>query len=370
MHGGVLVVFIAVVGARFVVPLTIPRWPLPGIIASLVLDAVDHSIFQSFGYDPPEYQNYDKAMDTYYLAVAYLTTLRNWAILPAYGVGRFLYFYRLAGVVLFELTHVRALLLIFANTFEYFFIAYEGVRGRWDASRWRLRTWIYLAGTIWIVVKLPQEWWIHIAKLDFTDTLADYAWFGPLILAALGVLALVLWFVVRPRTAPPDWPVKLRADPLPEEIDTAAEVAAWEAATGRLVSWATLERVVLVGLLSVLFAQVLPGVDASATEVFGGVSVFVVINAAMVLAMHRRAHSIESMAVNFLARIGVNVVLVIIEGWLLDRVGGTLSYGHTLFFVLLISLLTTMHDRWYPVYDWRRTQQRSGPTTPAAAAVN
>jgi len=128
--------------------------------------------------------------------------------------------------------------------------------------------------------------------------------------------------------------------------------------------------VVLVGLLSVLFAQVLPGVDASPTEVFVGVSLFVVINAALVLAMHRRSHSSESMAVNFLARIGVNVALDIIEGWLLGRVGGTLSYGHALFFVLLLSLLTTMHDRWYPVYDWRRTQERSGPTTPTASAMN
>jgi hypothetical protein len=370
MHGGVLVVFIAVVGARFLVPLTIPRWPLPGVLASLVLDAVDHTIFQSFGYDPPAYQNYDKAMDTYYLAVAYLATLRNWSILPAFGVGRFLYFYRLAGVVLFELTHVRALLLIFANTFEYFFIAYEGVRTRWDARRWRLQRWVYVAATIWIVIKLPQEWWIHVAKLDFTDTLQEYAWFGPLILAALGVLAGVLWFVVRPRTAPPDWPFKVEADPLPEEIDSAAEVAAWDAAGGRLLSWATLERVALVGLLSVLFAQVLPGVEASPTEVFVGVSVFVLINAAMVLAMHRRSHAIESLSVMFLVRICVNVALVIVEGWILGRVGGTLSYGHTLFFVLLLSLVTTMHDRWYPVYDWRRTHERWGPVAPATPVAN
>jgi hypothetical protein len=127
--------------------------------------------------------------------------------------------------------------------------------------------------------------------------------------------------------------------------------------------------VVLVGLLSVLFAQVLPGVDASPTEVFVGVSVFVLINAMMVLAMHRRSHSIESLAVTFLVRICANVALVIIEGWVLGRVGGSLSYGHTLFFVLLLSLVTTMHDRWYPVYDWRRTQQQSGPTAPATSAV-
>jgi hypothetical protein len=36
------------------------------------------------------------------------------------------------GVVLFELSQLRVLLLLFANTFEYFFAFYEGVRLRWD----------------------------------------------------------------------------------------------------------------------------------------------------------------------------------------------------------------------------------------------
>ena len=86
-----------------------------------MLDGIDQSIFQAFGYDPPGYQGYDKAMDVYYLAIAYLATMRNWVSIPAYRIGQFLYFYRLVGVVAFELTpdagpapdlpeHVRVLL--------------------------------------------------------------------------------------------------------------------------------------------------------------------------------------------------------------------------------------------------------------------
>jgi hypothetical protein len=362
VQGGVLAVFLVVVGARFLVPLAIPRWPLPGVLASLVLDAVDHSVFQAFGYDPPEYQGYDKAMDTYHLAIAYMATLRNWSSVPAFGVGRFLYFYRLAGVVLFELTQVRAMLLVFANTFEYFFIAYEGMRSRWDPRRWGRRRWVLVAAAIWVLVKLPQEWWIHVARLDFTDAVADHTWFGPLVLAGLAVLGLVVWFVVRPRLAPPDWPLRLAADPLPAPVDSAAGAAAWTAATGRLASWATVEKVVLVGLLCVLFAQVLPGVDAGATAVFVGAAAFVVINAALTLAVHRRARSVESLTVTFLVRTGVNALLVVVEGLLLDRVGGHLTYGHALFFVLLLSLLVTMHDRWHPVYEWRCAQHPATPT--------
>ena len=122
---GVDYVFVAVVGSRFLLPLLIPRYPLPAVIGCLLLDGVDQTIFQAFGYDPPGYQSYDKAMDVYYLAIAYLATMRNWASMPAYDVGRFLYFYRLVGVVVFELSQVRAMLLVFPNTFEYFFIAYE-----------------------------------------------------------------------------------------------------------------------------------------------------------------------------------------------------------------------------------------------------
>lgn len=361
MHGGVLAVFLLVVGARFLVPLTIPKWPLPGVLASLVLDAVDHSIFQAFGYDPPEYQGYDKAMDAYYLAIAYLTTLRNWSALPAFELGRFLYFYRLVGVVAFELAQLRWLLLVFANTFEYFFVAYEAVRARWDPRRWRWRTWLTVAAAIWIVVKLPQEWWIHVAKRDLTDTIGEHPRLGVAILAGLGVLAAVAWFVVRPRTAPADWPHRLTADPVPQQIDSAATVAAWTATHGRMVSWVTLERIVLVGLLSVLFAQVLPGVEASPPAVFVGVGAFVAINIALTHAVYRRSRSIPSLAAAFGVRVAANVALVLVEGQLLDRIGGELSYAHTLFFVFLLSLLLTMHDRWHPVYDWRRDQQAGEP---------
>ena len=119
----------------FLIPLLIPRWPLPAIIGCLVLDAVDQTIFQAFGYDPPGYQSYDKAMDVFYLAIAYLATMRNWQNVAAYSVGRFLYFYRLAGVFLFEMTGARAVLLVFPNTFEYFFIAYEAIRTRWARTQ-------------------------------------------------------------------------------------------------------------------------------------------------------------------------------------------------------------------------------------------
>jgi hypothetical protein len=77
-----MMVFWLVVIARFGIPLFIPRYPLPAIIAALLLDGVDQTIFQTFTHLPLDgYQSYDKALDVYYLVVAYISTLRNWVFL-------------------------------------------------------------------------------------------------------------------------------------------------------------------------------------------------------------------------------------------------------------------------------------------------
>ena len=238
------VVFVVVVGLRFLVPLLIPRFPLPAVLACLVLDGIDQTIFQTFGFDPPGYQNYDKAMDLFYLSIAFLSSLQNWTHSYAVGISRFLFFYRMVGVMAFEISGERTLLLIFPNTFEYFFIAYEVVRLRWDPRRFSRRFWLVTAAAIWIFVKLPQEYWIHVAQLDFTDTWKNVSWFAPLVVTAVLAGLAVLWFVVRPRLLPPDWTWRVAADPLPAEMDTAAERDAWTAANVRVWSGSTLEKVV------------------------------------------------------------------------------------------------------------------------------
>jgi hypothetical protein len=356
MSTGEALVFLAVLGARFLVPLLIPWFPLPAIFACLVLDAVDQSIFQAFGYDPPGYQGYDKAMDVYYLALAYLSTLRNWSSLAAYQVGRFLYFYRLVGVVAFELTHVRALLLIFPNTFEYFFMAYEAIRSRWRNTRWGLRWWIVVAGLIWVFIKLPQEWWIHVAQLDVTEFLAENSWAWPTLIIALLVASAAFWIWGRPRLLPPDHPLRLAADPLPEAMDTGAEQSRAYADAGAVWSVATLEKVILLGLLSVIFAQTLPGLEVTTFQLFVSVAVVVVVNAAFTLARARHSRSLASTTLTFVARCVANVALVAVAAWVLPRADGEIAVAPTLFFLTLISLVTTLHDRWYAISALRGTQ--------------
>ena len=44
-------VFVGVVVLRFVIPLFIPKYPLPAIVAALVVDAADQTIFAAFNVD-------------------------------------------------------------------------------------------------------------------------------------------------------------------------------------------------------------------------------------------------------------------------------------------------------------------------------
>ena len=353
MGTGTTVAFLVVVGARFLVPLFIPRFPLPAILAALVLDGVDQTIFQALGYDPPGYQGYDKAMDIYYLSIAYLSTLRNWTDVNALAVARVLFYYRMVGVVLFEATQWRPILLIFPNTFEYFFIAYEIVRCRWDPTRGSRRSWILTAAAIWIFIKLPQEYWIHVAQLDFTDSVSAHPGLWAVVAVVAVAAALVAAHYLRPRLPAPDWGLRLAADPLPAAVDTERKRDAWVAAHGRLWSLVTLEKVVLVGLVCVLFGEVLPDVRSTGTALFLGVAVFVVINAALSLAVSRRSRSVDSAVIAFGVRVVVNVVFVLLAGELLRRAGGSLDVRDALFFVALLSLITLLYDRYWPVADAR-----------------
>jgi hypothetical protein len=346
-------VFWTVVLARFALPLFIPKYPLPAIIACLLLDGVDQSIFQWFGFDPPFYQSYDKAMDVFYLSIAYLASLRNWTNTGAVKISRFLFFFRQIGVVAFELTGARALLLLFPNTFEYFFIAYEGVRTRRNPLRYSFKFWVIVAAAIWIFVKLPQEYWIHIAQLDLTDTIRDVPWFLPALIVAVLALLAVLYFFVRPRLSPADWAWRFRADPLPEGIDDAHERAAYQAAHRKVFDSTTLEKTFLIGLISIIYGEVLPGVESSNLELFLGIAVFVVINAAIGLWAAKRGYSWDSVAVSFGIVFATNVVLVVLADVLLSRGPGQLHLVDALFFIFLFSILATLYDRYRPIADYR-----------------
>jgi hypothetical protein len=314
----------AIVLARLGLPLLIPRIPLV-ILAALVLDGVDNSLLAhltSIDLGPRgPYQSFDKALDVYYLAIAYLAAMRNWTSPPAFRIARLLFYYRLVGVVAFELLDSRAMLLVFPNTFEFFFIAYEGLRTRWDPERWSGRFWLSVAAGIWVFIKLPQEYWIHVAKLDFTDTVADHPWFGAVCLAGLLALAWLVWFVVRPRMPEPraGWRFTAPRRPAPRPRRAAG------------VPWGELaEKTVLLTLLAVIVAEILPSVQLSALDIVLGVAALVAANLGMP-------------GVRFVPRLGVNFLLIYAGSRALsDR--GSLPVATGVFFAYLTTLVVALYD--------------------------
>jgi hypothetical protein len=335
-------IVVAIVVARLFIPLAIPRLPLV-IVVVLVIDAADQTLVATFTeIDTSEgsaYQSVDKALDIYYLSIAYLTTLRNWTSHPAFRIARFLFYYRLVGVALFELLDERLMLLIFPNTFEYFFIAYEIARLRYEPSRFSGRFWLLVAAGLWIFVKLPQEYWIHIAKLDFTDTVRDYPAFGVAVVVALLVAAFVVIRVVIPRLPEPDWNWRPGADTLP---------AIPVEAGGRLLTGETLEKVSLLALLCIIFASILPGIDATLLQTVVGVTAIVLANAAISLAVARRRGS----RLEYPALLATNLVLVYLENALLSE-RREFELGVGLFFAFLIATIIWLYDAFRPVYVQR-----------------
>ncbi|WP_374687543.1 hypothetical protein [Promineifilum sp.] len=352
-------VFILVVGLRFLLPLLIPFFPLPAIVACLLLDGVDQTIFQVFTNLPLDgYQSYDKALDIYYLSVAYIATFRNWTNDYAFQVSRFLYYYRLVGVVLFELLGLRALLLIFPNTFEYFFIWYEAVRLWWEPRRLSRRTILIAAAAIWIVIKLPQEWWIHIAQRDVTDTIKallggtpESPW-GPLlaenwllIAAALLIIGAAIFFLyrtLRTRLPRPEHPMALSADayteqPAPARFDD-ARAHVYERVFDRYL----FEKVALLSLLTIIFSEMLPTSTMRPLNVVINVAAFIIANTAITTLLARRGTRVASGIVHFAVVLVVNFGLVLLRGLLL---GGATNWLNATVFIFLLSVTVTLFDR-------------------------
>jgi hypothetical protein len=348
-----IAVFLVVVAMRFVIPLFIPRFPLPAILVALVLDAADQTIFQQFtNLNLDGYQNYDKALDIFYLTIAFLAVYRNWTNTTAINVARFLWYYRLFGVWLFEVFQERWILFVFPNTFEYFFIAYAAIHTQWDPRRLTDRAVIGIAAFIWIFIKLPQEWWIHIAQNDFTDFMkvdvfgttpttswADAITNRPLVTLALVVAiglaaALALWGY---RKAPqPDWSFRVDVDkPVPHvELPDRPQASLWLAPPFA-------EKLLLVGLIAAIYTSVL-NLEASVLRIVVATALIIGASVAVSQALARRGIEWSSLGVQWIVLAVVNSALI---GTYAALIGSELNRSLAFFFGLLLTMVIVLYDR-------------------------
>jgi hypothetical protein len=160
-----------VVALRLVVPLSILRWPLAGGIAAMLIDALDVVLVDFFAGALGEplgfgtvYPFLDKWLDTYYLTLELIVSRRWPEMVPRRAVA-ILYAWRLAGVVAFEVTGIRPLLLVFPNLFENVFLYVLVVRRWFPRLMPRTAAQAVLVSAILLVPKEIQEYVLHFAEI-------------------------------------------------------------------------------------------------------------------------------------------------------------------------------------------------------------
>jgi hypothetical protein len=153
---------IIVAAIRILGSLPVLRWPLFGGLLAILIDLGDLFFFGLLDLGGvPDYQRLDKWLDQVYLALFLVVALR-WSN-PARAIAIALYAYRLAGFLLFELTGERALLLLFPNVFEFWFI-FVAIAGDPRVAQWS-RGEVAMSLIALTAIKEAQEWAIHGARL-------------------------------------------------------------------------------------------------------------------------------------------------------------------------------------------------------------
>jgi hypothetical protein len=160
---------LVIAAIRLAGSLPVLRWPFAGGVLAVLVDLSDlllRDVLDLGGVG--DYQSLDKWLDQVYLAT-FLAVAWRWPGLPR-SVSIGLYVYRLLGFALFELTGERALLLVFPNVFELWFLLVAAV-GASRVASWSVGR-VVASLVVLTALKEIQEWAIHGARLfDGIDSL-------------------------------------------------------------------------------------------------------------------------------------------------------------------------------------------------------
>ena len=162
-----------IAAVRIAASLPVLRWPLAGGILAILVDASDLVLRDALDLGGVgDYQSLDKWLDQVYMVTFLIVALR-WSE-PARAIAVALFAYRFVGFVLFEVTGERALLLVFPNAFEFWFLFVAAVGSDrvagWSGGR--------IAATVLALTALKEvhEWALHgarvfdgISSLEFLD---------------------------------------------------------------------------------------------------------------------------------------------------------------------------------------------------------
>jgi hypothetical protein len=162
------------VSLRFLVPPLMLKFPLFGAWSNHLLDSVDGDVLLELGMREETYQTIDKAAD-FFSYVNMLILGRRWRIRHVIVL---LFLYRSIGQALFFTTRKELVFLYFPNFLEPLVMTYtlllafsKGQESRAYATYRQHR------GLIWsaiIVLKVWNEWVLHVANIDLSERLLGF----------------------------------------------------------------------------------------------------------------------------------------------------------------------------------------------------
>lgn len=164
---------------RLIVPFSILRWSLFGILLSTLVDMYDWKfVHVASDTDLAFYQYLDKGFDFYYLLFALIVAFR-WKDILAKNIAIFLFIFRLFGLGIFLFWKERPALFYFPNVFENFFIFYVAFthfsKKQILLTSKRLTTTILLS---LIIPKLIHEYFMHYLGKQPWEIYDVGMWFG------------------------------------------------------------------------------------------------------------------------------------------------------------------------------------------------
>ncbi len=165
-------------------------FPFPGAIIAMLVDNFD--VFLKNLLDEGsvrDYHSFDKWLDLVYMFTFFVVALRWQGTARNIAVGLFVY--RLIGVVAFEVSQDRDVLIFFPNLFEFWFVFVAGAKFLRLEERWRgephlrgLVPFRYARGQLVVIlpvmlaIKLPQEYALHVGRwLDRLTAVETVEWF-------------------------------------------------------------------------------------------------------------------------------------------------------------------------------------------------
>ena len=105
--------------------------------------------------------------------------------------------------------------------------------------------------------------------------------------------------------------------------------------------------------MTIIFSRILPGATATPGQMAIGVALIILANTLVSEALVRRGVQWQSALWEFVAMAVANILIAVLFLILLPTQGGRIDVPATFFFLLLLTLLVTLYDRFRPYYQVR-----------------